>query len=81
MSKAPSTICPCLAVDTLAVLPFAERIRAYDDFDAALVHWRSARHARRFGMWGWQLDMRRALRFWRHYATAVRKARNRRIAA
>ncbi len=72
---------PCLAVDTLAVLPFAERIRAYEDFDAAVRNWAMARRERRAGGWEWRLDIRRAQRAWKHYTAAVRKAKAGRMAA
>lgn len=73
--------CPCLAVDTLAALPFGERMQAYSDYDQALANWHLARQDRRAGGWQWRLDMRRALRFWRHYKRAVRAAQDVRIAA
>lgn len=76
-----SMICPCLAVETLAVLSWSVRVQAYADFDDALANWRQARRARANGDWCWRLDMRRALRFWKHYADAVRRANERRIAA
>ena len=66
--------CPCLATDALAALPWADRMRAYGDYDEALTNWRIARLHRRLGNWQWQLDMRRAVRFLRHYKRAVRAA-------
>lgn len=73
--------CPCLAVDTLASLPWARRIQAYADFDNAILHWNLARLERRNGGWQWRLDIRRARRFWGHYRAAVRAAQSTRIAA
>lgn len=70
-----------LAVDTLQALPFAERMRAYTDFDRAISDWGLARFSRRNNIWSWRLDMRSALRAWRHYKQAVRKARGWRVAA
>jgi len=77
--------CASLAVDALRVLPFHDRIVAYDDFDAAVQSRRLAHWYRRNRTLGWQgdfhLHMRRAIRAWGHYADAVRKASNMRIAA
>lgn len=74
-----------MAVDTLSVLPFHDRIVAYDDFDDARQNRRLAHWYRRNKTLGWRgdfhLQMRRAIRAWRHYADAVRKAENMRIAA
>ena len=72
--------CPCLAVDTLAALPWETRMRAYSDYDAALSNWHMARFNRRWNL-QWRLDMRRALRHWNHYRAAVRAAQAGRIAA
>lgn len=71
--------------DTLQALPFSERMRAYADFETACASWQLARWHRRVRPMGWaldaSLDMRRALRSWRHYANAVRKAKRGRLAA
>lgn len=72
-------------VETLQVLSFSERMRAYADFETACASWRIARWNRRVRPIGWaldaSLDMRRALRSWRHYANAVRKAKRGKMAA
>lgn len=73
--------CPCLAVDALAALPWGDRMQAYSDYDNALMHWNLARLHMRARNWQWRLDMRRALRFWKHYKRAVRAAQDVRIAA
>lgn len=73
--------CPCLATDTLRVLPWAMRMQAYSDFDTAISAWALARQDRRLGGWRWRLDIRRARRAWSHYKRAVRAAQNMRIAA
>lgn len=74
-----------LAVDALRSLPFHERIVAYDDFDAAIQSRLLAHWYRRNRTLGWQgdfhLHMHRALRAWGHYAAAVRKASQIKIAA
>lgn len=72
---------PCLAADVLASLSWPARMQAYSDFDQALANWRMARHSRAAGDYGWHLDMRRARRFWKLYAKAVRAAKAGRIAA
>lgn len=64
---------PCLALDTLQRLPFDDRMRAYNDYDAASRAWHLGRYGRRHRLYGWQFDMHRAMRFWRHYKAAVRK--------
>ncbi len=60
----------------LARLPFDARMQAYDDFDMAMERRRRAHLALR-----WQAPrvehrylLSEAIRLWRHYAKAVRKA-------
>lgn len=70
---------PSLAVDTLRSLPFHRRMQAYEDFDKAVSSWALARFNRRNGIWFWHLDMRAALRAWKHYKRAVRAAQERTV--
>jgi len=60
-------------------------MRAYDDFDEAIQHWKMAGWFLRNKIPGWRMDqmleLRRARRAWRHYASAVRKAKSWRAAA
>ena len=72
--------------EAVAALSFHERMQAYDDFEQALASRRIAHWCRRNKIPGWghefHLEMRLALRHWKHFAAAVRKAAGaRRIAA
>lgn len=63
----------------LSVIPdLHARIVADDDFWKAVDARKSAHQALRYRLPGWRLDhmleMRRALRAWKHYAEAVRAA-------
>jgi hypothetical protein len=71
--------------DFISRLPWHDRMQAYDDFDAAVSHWKMAGWYLRHKLPGWKLDhmmeLRRARRAWGHYASAVRKAKSWRAAA
>lgn len=65
----------------LTVIPDAvARWRADEDFHQALASRDMARFYLRWKVPGWRLDhrleMRRAIRFWRHYATALRASKD-----
>lgn len=63
----------------LSIIPDAvARWRADEDFRMAVASRNLARFALKWRTPGWRLDhrleMRRAIRYWRHYANAVRAA-------
>lgn len=62
--------------DLSRIPDFVERFRADADFQTAKMCRENAARLLRFKEPGWRfahrLEMRRAIRFWRHYATAVR---------
>lgn len=68
-----------IPAEAVASLPWPERMQAYDDFDQAFTARRIAHWCRRNKTLGWghqfHLEMRRAMRRWKHFKAAVRKAR------
>lgn len=62
--------------DLSHVHSFDQRWRIYDDFFRAKQCRENARRCRNYRLPGWRLDhrleLRRALRAWKHYAEAVR---------
>jgi hypothetical protein len=60
-------------------------MQAYDDFDAALSCREMARKWKSYRLPGWRMDhkmeLRRAIRAWKHYKDAVKKAGEWRAAA
>lgn len=65
-------------------LSWNDRMIAYEDFDAAINHRQLARWNLRTKPLGWagefQTEIRKAIRAWKHFKNAVRKAEARRAA-